>query len=132
MLTKTDKALIALTVLICLWGTMSLAGCSTETYSPREEKLAAMSAEQRLKDAKRLYAGGIRLVPSQIKPGTYRAVVPKDVFLCYWARLRDTNAEYNSIIANGFQKPGRSVHVTVQSGDTAFESRSCGKWTEVK
>jgi hypothetical protein len=67
-----------------------------------------------------------------MKPGTYFSRTPKDVFLCYWARLRDTEAKYNSIIANGFQKPGRIVYVTIQTDDYAFESRSCGKWTEVK
>lgn len=69
---------------------------------------------------------GIYLVGADIKPGTYRSGASPD---CYWARLRNTNGDLDSIITN--HNGGNSV-VTIKSTDKAFETARCGTWTKVK
>lgn len=74
---------------------------------------------------------GTLLVPAEVKPGTYRAVVPADSYNCYWARLKGTSNEFDNILANGNAKPGAKVTVTVKATDKAFHSQGCGAWARV-
>lgn len=74
---------------------------------------------------------GTLLVPSEVKPGTYRATVPGESFGCYWARLKGTSNEIENIIANGNSKPGAKVTVTVKATDKAFHSQGCGVWSKI-
>jgi hypothetical protein len=76
---------------------------------------------------------GILLVPSEVKPGQYRATVPPSSFGCYWARLSNTSGEsMDAIIANGLGDPGTKLTVTIKATDKAFETRSCGTWQKIK
>ena len=69
---------------------------------------------------------GTWLVGADVKPGTYRSSSSGD---CYWARLRNTNGDLDSIIANG---NGGNQVVTIKRTDKAFESANgCAPWTKV-
>jgi hypothetical protein len=69
---------------------------------------------------------GTWLVGTDVKPGTYRSSAEGD---CYWARLKNTNGDLDSIIANG---NGGNQVVTIKSTDKAFESSNgCAPWTKV-
>lgn len=68
---------------------------------------------------------GIYLVGTDIKPGTYRNGPEGD---CYWARLRNTNGDLDSIIANN---NGGNQVVTIKRTDKAFETSNCGTWRKV-
>lgn len=74
---------------------------------------------------------GTFAVGSQVKPGTYRAVVPGDSFGCYWARLKAADGSIDSIIANGNGDPGQQMIVTVKAADKWFETKGCGSWSRV-
>lgn len=74
---------------------------------------------------------GTLLVPSEVKPGTYRATVPADSYNCYWARLKGTSHEIEYIIGNGNAAPGAKVTVTIKATDKAFHSSGCGAWAKV-
>lgn len=78
-----------------------------------------------------IYDEGTLLVPSEVKPGTYRATVPQSSSGCYWERLRGTSGQFADIIANGLANPGAKVTVTIRSSDKAFKSEGCGDWTKV-
>lgn len=68
---------------------------------------------------------GVYLVGTDIKPGTYRNGPEGD---CYWARLRNTNGDLDSIIANN---NGGNQVVTIKRTDKAFETSNCGTWRRV-
>jgi hypothetical protein len=56
----------------------------------------------------------------QIAPGRYRTAGPGTVeHYCYWSRLRDTDGQTDSIIANGNTRGAATV--TIRSTDAAFE-----------
>lgn len=74
---------------------------------------------------------GTYLVPSEVKPGTYRATVPQDSALCFWARLRDTTGNPNSTIAIDDGTAGTTMTVTIAATDKAFSTRGCGGWKKV-
>jgi hypothetical protein len=75
---------------------------------------------------------GIWQVPAEVKPGTYRAVVPADSFGCYYARLRNLSGEIDGIITNGLGDVGATITVAVKASDKGFESRGCGAWKKIK
>ena len=63
-----------------------------------------------------------------VQPGTYRSAGLADsTGICYWARLKDTTGDMDSIIANDVGK-GPQV-VTVKKTDGAFSTRGCATWT---
>jgi len=68
---------------------------------------------------------GVYLVGVDIKPGQYRS--GKDVD-CYWARLRNTEGDLGSIIANS---NGGNQIVTIRKTDKAFETKRCGGWQKI-
>lgn len=71
-------------------------------------------------------ADGIYLVGENIAPGTYRNGNEDG---CYWARLRDTKGDLDSIIANGV---GPNQVITIAKTDRAIQVRGCGGWLIVK
>lgn len=77
-----------------------------------------------------LQGDGKWLVPSEVKPGTYRATVPADSLGCYYARLRDTDDGPNSIISNNIVAAGGTATMTVKSTDKAVEVKGCGAWVK--
>jgi hypothetical protein len=66
------------------------------------------------------------LVGTDIKPGTYRSSADDS---CYWARLKNTNGDLDSILANS---NGGNQVVTIKKTDKAFESARCAPWTKVR
>jgi hypothetical protein len=69
-------------------------------------------------------ADGVWVVGTDVKPGRYYATVPADAVACYWARLKDTDGSFESIIANSVVQTGRAV-ITIKRTDFAVEIR-CG------
>lgn len=74
---------------------------------------------------------GTFAVGSQVKPGTYRAVVPADSFGCYWERLKGASGQLDDVIANGLGDPGAQQLVTIKATDKYFSTQYCGTWTRV-
>lgn len=73
---------------------------------------------------------GTFLVPSEVKPGTYRTVVPADGSGCYWARLKGLSGEITDVITSDVQDAGATVTVTIKPTDKAFKvDNECGTWT---
>ncbi len=60
---------------------------------------------------------GTLLVGTDIKPGTYRGVGCD-----YWARLSDTDGDFDSIISNGNADSDEHVTVTIGARDVALET----------
>jgi hypothetical protein len=81
--------------------------------------------------ADEITAEGTLLVPSEVKPGTYRATVPGDAIGCYWARLNAPDDSFEAIIANGNGSPGERMTVTIRKSDKAFQTRGCGTWKKI-
>lgn len=75
-----------------------------------------------------IYDEGILLVPGEVKPGRYRAVVPSDSYGCYYARLKNLDGGIDSIYDNGNGDPGQKMTVTIKKTDKAFETSGCGNW----
>ena len=73
------------------------------------------------------FGGGMKVLGSDIQPGTYRAAGGDS---CYWARLSGFSGTLTEIIANHFG-PGPQV-VTIYSSDAGFESERCGTWEMVE
>lgn len=67
---------------------------------------------------------GTWIVGSDVTPGRYRATVPEDALGCYWARLKDTDGDIGSVIANSITQAG-PVILTIKRTDFAVEIR-CG------
>lgn len=86
---------------------------------------AAISAAEEAHEAA-TFGPGTKIVGTDIKAGTYRSEGSQ---FCYWERLRGTSGEFDDIIANG-SSDGQAV-VTIEEGDVAFSSSSCGQWEPV-
>jgi hypothetical protein len=71
------------------------------------------------------FGPGIKLVGSDVKPGTYRIRVPAEN--CYWKRLSGLGGSIDEIIA-GDLDDGYAV-VTIAPTDVAFSSERCGTWS---
>lgn len=74
---------------------------------------------------------GTFAVGSQVKPGTYRAVVPADSVDCYYERLKDASGSFDSIIDNNTGRAGSQQIVDIQATDRYFHTEGCGTWTKV-
>ena len=73
------------------------------------------------------YGDGTWIVGAEITPGTYAAPGSD---LCYWARLNGFGGSLDEIIANELGS-GRQI-VTIDSGDSGFETRGCGRWVQLE
>jgi len=74
------------------------------------------------------FSDGVHLVGTDIQPGTYKAANSDGG--CYWARLKNTDGDFDAIIANG--NPSGQAVVTIAKSDGAFQSERCGDWVKVK
>jgi hypothetical protein len=83
-------------------------------------------------DPDTIVGDGTFAVGGQVKPGTYRTVVPADSFGCYYERLRGASGEFSDIISNGNGNAGAQLVVTVKSSDKYFHAERCGTWKLVK
>lgn len=70
---------------------------------------------------------GTFFVGGDVAAGTYKSTGGGG---CYWARLKDTNGDLDSILASNFG--GGSQIVTLKSSDAAFTTNGCGAWTKVR
>ena len=82
-------------------------------------------------DPNAISGDGTFAIPSQVKPGTYRTVVPNDSFNCYYERLKDASGSFDSIIANNNGSPGSQQIVEIKATDKFFKTEGCGTWTKV-
>lgn len=75
---------------------------------------------------------GTYVVGKDIKPGTYKTAGPADPSIpnCYWARLKDTSGDFQSILANNNTQGPTTV--TIKSTDGAFETAGCKSWIPVR
>lgn len=65
-------------------------------------------------------------IGSDVKPGKYKSTGSDT---CYWARLKNTDGDLDSIITNHLGS-GAQV-VTIKKSDKAFETTGCGEWRKV-
>jgi hypothetical protein len=74
------------------------------------------------------FGAGTYAVSTDIVPGTYSSSGPdgSNFTGCYWARLKDTTGDFESIIANNIDK-GPTV-VTISASDGAFKTQGCSTW----
>jgi hypothetical protein len=61
-----------------------------------------------------------------IKAGKYKTTGGEG---CYWARLKNLDGDFDSIIANEFANGPQTV--TIKKSDKGFKSSNCGDWTRV-
>lgn len=105
-----------------------VAEAPTQAAQPVIEK--ATKAKEPKKEKTGIYDEGVLLVPGEVKPGRYRAVVPDDSYGCYWARLKNLDGGIDSIIDNGNGEPKQRMTITVKKTDKAFETSGCGNWVK--
>lgn len=73
---------------------------------------------------------GTWAVPGEVKPGTYVAVVPDDLFdFCGW--FVRTGPDPEDVRDFGSGNKGDRMRVTIKATDKEFESKGCGTWTKV-
>lgn len=78
------------------------------------------------------FGDGIWQVPEDVKPGTYKTVVPSGSWNCYYEIKRDFDNEIDSIIDNGNQAAGKQVVIVIGKAAKGLEVSGCGTWTKVK
>lgn len=133
--------LAGLIVVLCGVGIIASVGNSTEDKRTPESILGSSLAPKPTTTSKpaspevastlvTFESGSTLLVPQEIKPGTYRALVPADSY-CYWERLKDTSGSLDAIIANNNVEAGKKATVTISAHDKAFNSRDCGTWVRI-
>jgi len=104
----------------------SPAGARATAWATADTPTTAVVDEQALDGS--IAGNGTYAVGGDVQPGTYRSAGPADsTGICYWARLKDTTGDMDSIIANDVGK-GPQV-VTVKKTDGAFSTRGCATWT---
>lgn len=82
-------------------------------------------------DPNSISGDGTFAIPSQVKPGTYRTVVPNDSLNCYYARLKDASGSFEGIITNENGRPGSQQIVEIKTTDKFFKTEGCGTWSKV-
>jgi len=92
---------------------------------------SAKPAAKPTNDPNLISGDGTFAVPSQVKPGTYRTVVPNDSINCYYERLKDASGTFDSIIANNNGSAGSQQIVQIKASDKFFKTEGCGTWTKV-
>jgi hypothetical protein len=118
----------------CGAGSGTNAGGSTKDQPIAAASSAGGSSKQATKpasDPNSISGDGTFAVPSQVKPGTYRTVVPNDSITCYYERLKDATGSFDSIIANNDGSPGSQQIVEIKATDKFFKTEGCGTWTKV-
>jgi hypothetical protein len=72
------------------------------------------------------YADGTWKVGTEIKAGTYTTTAGD--FGCYWARLKNFDGDFSSIITNGNLDSGAHGRLTVKSTDKGLELSGGCQW----
>ncbi|WP_159791824.1 hypothetical protein [Puerhibacterium puerhi] len=72
---------------------------------------------------------GTYRVGTEVAPGRYKARVPADSWLCYWASARDARGE--DIVANDVALPGETLYWDITASVPWVETDGCGTWTKV-
>lgn len=106
-------------------GSSSSAAADTDTANTKAAKDAA--PKKAAPQPVTIDGDGTYEVGPDIKPGKY---VTKKVgeLGCYWARLKSTDGDFASIIANG--NTNGQTTVTIKKTDKAFQTQGCGTWTK--
>lgn len=104
---------------------------TVEVEVPGPETTVTVTAQPPKPKAPTGFGDGMYLVGEDIKPGRYKTSGPSDADLpnCYWARLKNTDGDFDAIIANG--APDGTGFVTIKSSDVAFETSGCAEWVKV-
>lgn len=74
-------------------------------------------------------------VPGEVKPGTYKVTAPGargEGWACYWARLNDLDASFESINDNGNLDAGERGILVVKKTDKFVELTGDCVWTAVR
>jgi hypothetical protein len=124
-----SAALLAGLSLACGAGNSSNSGGDTKNQPITTTGSKAVAKPRH--NPNQITGDGTFAVPSQVKPGSYRAVVPQDSFGCYYERRKDATGEMSGIIANDNANPGSQVIVQIRSTDKYFKTEGCGTWTKV-
>jgi hypothetical protein len=140
MMSTKKAVLVGATIVL---GGLSLAcgaGATNAGGSTKDQPIAAASAAaggagtqatKPASDPNVISGDGTFTVGSQVKPGTYRTVVPNDSFDCYYERLKDASGSFDAIIANNNGSPGSQQIVEIKATDKFFKTDGCGTWTKV-
>ncbi|MBM7788904.1 superantigen-like protein SSL4 [Tenggerimyces flavus] len=98
----------------------------TVTVRPAAPPKAVEPAEQTVTS----FAGdGTYVVGEDIEPGRYKSRPSIDgAGICYWARLKSTDGDLDSIIANQLGEGPQTV--TIKKSDEAFETSGCADWVK--
>lgn len=139
---NTKKALVIGAALVLGGLSIACGGASTGSSSGGTTKdkpigggdatsAPATTAAAPPADPNAIDGDGTFAVPDQVKPGTYRTVVPTESLVCYWERLKSADGSFDSIIANGTGNAGSQQIVQIKSTDKFFKTDGCGTWTKV-
>lgn len=76
------------------------------------------------------FAGdGTYVIGEDIEPGRYKShPAIEGAGVCYWARLKSTDGDLDSIIANQLGEGPQTV--TIKKSDEAFETNGCADWVK--
>ena len=75
---------------------------------------------------------GVLIVGKDLKPGVYQGTCPEDTVVgCYWARLKDTDGQLESVLANNVTTTGGKITLRVKVTDYAVEIRGGNEWKRV-
>ncbi len=138
----TAGLIVVALVLVTVIGTSLGSGGTVESRGPLEEPSMASDLPSNVPDSLPTTASptattesprpattippGIYAVGEDILPGRYRS---DGGSLCYWATLRDTTGEFDSIIANNLSDGGAQI-VEIGPGAPYFETSGCGTWRQ--
>lgn len=77
------------------------------------------------------FGDGTFVVGSDIVAGTYKSAGPSDdgSGSCYWARLKNTTGDLDTIIANNISNGPDTV--TISRSDGAFKTSGCQTWHKI-
>lgn len=105
------------------------APAQTWTAAPAATPAASVAPSQQQAAAPRTtFGGGTWEVGVDIQPGKYKTTGPNSGGSCYWARLKNTDGTFDSIISNGNTEGPTTV--TIGAKDAAFQTTDC-TWTKV-
>lgn len=130
----SPKAVFARVLAAAALSALALTACdaatapATDTRSPVPWAADTTAAVDVQAPDGSIAGNGTYAVPVDVQPGTYKSAGPSDsTGVCYWARLKNTSGDMDSIIANDVGK-GPQV-VTIKKTDGAFSTRGCATWT---
>lgn len=103
------------TISLIIISTIFLIGCNSQK-SDIDPTAIATGVQEPLG-----ISDGIWLVGPEVKPGRYVTTVADDSAGCYWARLRDFEGTYDSIVDDGLWLKGAKARITIKETDVAIE-----------